>query len=219
MKRFDCEQRSPEWYALRRGIPTASEFHRIITPVQGQLSKQCDSYIYELIGALVDPNGASDESGFDNGHMERGRQLEPEARGWFSLSLDVDIKQVGFCLSDCGRWGCSPDGWYVDAATSLPHGLEIKVPKTSTHAAWLHAGGLPDSYKCQVHGGMVVTGLSRWSFLSYQPNSVALPPLLVQVERDEFTDKLSRALEQFSNRFQEVADRLGISLPEPVHGK
>ena len=36
MKRFDCEQGSPEWFALRRGVPTASEFHRIITPVQAQ---------------------------------------------------------------------------------------------------------------------------------------------------------------------------------------
>jgi len=65
---------------------------------------------------------------------------------------------------------------------------------------------------------MVVTGLSRWSFLSYQPRSVALPPLLVQVERDEFTDKLSRALENLSDRFQEVADRLGVSLLQPVIG-
>jgi hypothetical protein len=218
MKRFDCEQRSPEWFALRRGIPTASEFHRIITPVQGQLSKQCDSSIYDLIGALVDPSGACDESGYENGHMERGRHLEPEARGWLSLSLDMDIEQLGFCLSDCGRWGCSPDGLFVDTATGLHHGLEIKVPKPSTHAAWLHAGGLPDSCKCQVHGGMAVTGRSRWTFLSYQPRTVGLPPLVVQIERNDFTDKLAAALEQFWDRYRDVASELGVSIDKLAVG-
>src|SRR5262245_12527835 len=104
MKRFDCQQGSPEWFALRRGIPTASEFHRIITPIRAQLSKQCDSYIYDLIGALADSSWTFIDTGIENGHMERGRQLEPEARGWLSMTLDVDIEQVGFCLSDCERW-------------------------------------------------------------------------------------------------------------------
>jgi YqaJ-like viral recombinase domain len=207
MKRFDCEQGSAEWFALRRGVPTASEFHRIITPVQAQLSKSCDSYIFDLIGELADPTGVCSMPVFENGHMERGRQLEPEARGWLSMTLDMDIEQVGFCLSDCGRWGCSPDGMIGDNC-----GLEIKVPKPSTHAAWLHGDGLPESCKCQVHGGMAVTGLSRWSFLSYQPRAVAMPPLLVHVERDDFTDKLAAALEQFWKRYREVAGDLGVSL-------
>jgi hypothetical protein len=126
------------------------------------------------------------------------------------MTLDVDIEQVGFIISDCGRFGCSPDGMIGGDC-----GLEIKVPKPSTHASWLHAGGLPESCKCQVHGGLAVTGLSRWSFLSYQPHTVALPPLMVHVERDGFTDKLAAALEQFWGRFREVAGQLGVTL----HGK
>jgi hypothetical protein len=170
-------------------------------------------YIFDLIGALADPSGMCAENAFENGHMERGRQLEPEALGWLSMTLDVDIEQIGFIISDCGRFGCSPDGMIGGNC-----GLEIKVPKPSTHASWLHEGGLPESCKCQVHGGMAVSGLSRWSFLSYQPRAIALPPLVVHVERDDFTDKLMAALEGFWDRYQKVAGQLGVSLDRLATG-
>jgi hypothetical protein len=40
MKIHNCTQGTEEWRKLRAGIPTASEFHKIITPKTGQLSKQ-----------------------------------------------------------------------------------------------------------------------------------------------------------------------------------
>jgi hypothetical protein len=62
-------------------------------------------------------------------------------------------------------------------------------------------GGLPDEHKVQVHGGLVVTGYESWDFMSYHPG---LPPLLVRVTPDEFTEKLRVVLEQFAARLAEV---------------
>ena len=47
---FDFAQYSPEWWNVRRGIPTASEFDRILTPATGKPSKSADGYACQLIG-------------------------------------------------------------------------------------------------------------------------------------------------------------------------
>src|SRR5512142_2020977 len=49
MKIHDVAQRSPEWHALRLGKPTASEFHKIITPKTGKLSSQARKFACRLI--------------------------------------------------------------------------------------------------------------------------------------------------------------------------
>ena len=47
----------------------------------------------------------------------------------------------------------------------------------------------------QVHGGMAVTGLPFWYFMSYYPG---LPPFIVKVERDDaFISKLKTELDVF----------------------
>jgi hypothetical protein len=47
-KIYRCEQGSMDWYRLRMGIPTASQFHKIVTP-GGKLSEQRHAYMYRLI--------------------------------------------------------------------------------------------------------------------------------------------------------------------------
>jgi len=54
----DLEQRTEEWYSVRRGLPTASEFGRIVTPVNGDYSASARKYALELIGEMAgDPDG------------------------------------------------------------------------------------------------------------------------------------------------------------------
>jgi hypothetical protein len=53
MKIIDCVQNSDEWIAARLGIPTASEFHRIITAVKGDLSKSARKYAAGLVAETL----------------------------------------------------------------------------------------------------------------------------------------------------------------------
>jgi len=197
MKIIACEQGSPEWFLARRGIPTASCFDRILTPKQCKPSAQAEEYIAELIGDLYNPGVPDRAENFTTRAMQNGIDLEPEARRWYEMHVDQDVQRVGFVVSDCGRWGCSPDGLVGEDGL-----LELKCPMLKTQVKYLLAGTLPDEYRCQVHGQLIVTGRKWVDFASYA--SARLQPLLIRVEPDAFTDKLRTALEAFSERYAEV---------------
>jgi hypothetical protein len=195
---LDCVQGSPEWVAARRGIPTASEFGRIITPKTGKLAAASEAYIAELIDELVRPDAERGFSG--NRHTERGKALEPEARDWYAFSADGDVRQVGLCLTDDRMAGCSPD-----ALVGEDGGCEIKSPDGPAHVRYLLAGVLPDEYKAQVHGCMWVTGRAQWHFVSWCP---PYRPLLVRVDRDGYTDLLGQAVGEFCAELARARDQI-----------
>jgi hypothetical protein len=185
------DQHSPEWYGARLGLPTASEFGKLITPKRGDLSASADDYIDELIDELVRPDAERGWGG--NRHTDRGNELEPDARAWYELQADEEVNRVGLILSDDRRAGCSPDS-LVGAIKAPLGGLEIKCPDGPTHVGYLRRGTLPDKYKPQVHGSLVITGLPWWDFLSYCPG---YRRLLVRVYPDAYTDKVRAALTKF----------------------
>ena len=110
---------------------------------------------------------------FQTPWMERGTEMEEEARNWYVFESGREVEQVGFVMGDGA--GCSPDGLCED------RGIEVKCPKPATHVGYLLKGKLPTTYIPQVQGSMWVCELDQWDFISYCPG---LPPLLVTVERD-----------------------------------
>lgn len=202
MKRFTFAQYSPEWWTVRRGVPTASEFGNILTPKTGKPSASAHPYICQLIGdRLRDDYGQEDE--YVSAAMKNGTLMEPEARDFYQFHTGRKVEQVGFCLTDDGRFGCSPDAM----------GLELKCPLAKTHVGYLLAGELPDEYRPQVHGSMIVTGEDSWDFMSYCPG---LPPFIITVERDNYTAVLADALEAFWAMYQAAWGKVSTMLPEPV---
>lgn len=200
MKAFDCDQYSPEWWRLRRGVPTASEFGRILTPKTMKLASAADDYVCELVGDIACLS--SDYAAFrpTSKAMDAGTLTEPEARRYYEMETGQDVQQVGFCMTDDERFGCSPDGLVGEDG-----GLELKCPLLKTQAAYLMDGGLPAEYRAQVHGCLIITGRAWWDFLSYAPG---LDPLLIRVTPDEYTLALRGALEIFWVRFQEAKAKL-----------
>lgn len=197
---FDCLQYSPEWWVVRRGIPTASNFGRIMTPKKMELSSQADDYIAELIADRVQLAAPVTMDHPMSRDMANGMNMEPEARRWYAMKADVDVRQVGFCLTADGRFGCSPDG-----LIGTDGGLELKCPAHKTQVKYLLAGTLPEEYKCQVHGSLIVTGRAYWDFVSYCPG---LAPLWLRIEPDGFTAKLRSALDQFHGRYMALLKRV-----------
>ena len=45
----DCRQYTDSWWNVRRGVPTASEATRIVTPAKWQVSSQAEAYACELV--------------------------------------------------------------------------------------------------------------------------------------------------------------------------
>ena len=192
MRIFNHDQRSPEWFAIRGTLPTASRFKEIMT-TKGEPSKQQDRYANELVANwLMGEAGYTEGNELNSPWVDRGVELEDEARLFYSLKTDRDVENVGFCLHDSGKFGCSPDGLVTTG------GLEIKCPAHFTHVDYLLRGKLPSAYFCQVQGSMLVTDCDWWDFLSYHPS---MEPLLLRVFRDEkFLDKLIVALFEFNEK-------------------
>lgn len=202
MREIECVQGEPAWWEARRGIPTASNFDRIITAKMGKLSAGSADYVAELIAErlCLTPNFFTDRP--QTKDMEHGTNSEPEARRFLELERGYEVRQVGFCLADDGRFGCSPDG-LMD-----PDGAaEIKCPKLKTQVKYLMAGPtLPDEYRPQVHGQLIVTGRKWVEFLSYSPGTDAL---MVRVVPDAYTVELRVCLELFHEQLQAAWKKIG----------
>jgi putative phage-type endonuclease len=194
----DFEQLSPEWFAARCGIPSASKFSDIVTS-KGDPSKSAERYLYQLAGERI--TGAKVET-YMNDAMKRGVELEGEARTLFEMIHGVEVRQVGLVYRDEQKqYSCSPDG-----IVGYDDGLEIKCPLIHTHVAYLLKGTLPVEYVQQVQGSMLITGFNVWWFMSYFPG---LPPLILRIKRDEkFIAKLEAALDSFCTELAMVVGKL-----------
>lgn len=202
MKVFDSfPQKSPQWWSVRKSIPTSSQFHRIMSAVAMKPSTSQMPYIDELLSEKYSDQYQLNDS-YVSKDMQNGIDCEPAARAWYAFENDVEVREVGFCLSDCGRYGCSPDGLIGDEGM-----IEIKCPKLETHIRYLREGGLPNDYKCQVHGSLIVTGLKWCDFISYSPSD-ELDHLVVRVTPNEFTDALREELEKFLGKYETAKQKI-----------
>lgn len=204
MRILECDQYSPEWWRTRSGLPTASGGDRLLTAT-GKPSASADAYMAELIDELVRPldlrsDEERDASFRGNRHTERGNALEPCARDWHALVTGMRSRQVGMILRDDGLAACSPDSLIGDRG-----GLEIKAPEGKKHALWVIGGKLPDEHKQQVHFSLAVSGLDFWDFVSYCPGYV---PFHVRVKPDEYTQAMTKAIDDFVTRMEKTKQLL-----------
>lgn len=187
---LDCEQGSEEWLAARLGIPTATGFENIVTAT-GKKSASYIKYMAELIEESILGGGDTFKSGF----MERGNQLEPQARAAYEFLTGNDVIQVGgVYLNEDREVMVSPDG----LIPSLKKGLEIKCTKMSTHIRYLLEGGVPAEYVIQVQANLWVTGYETWDFVSYCPEYQKQTLYLFTAARDE---KLMKAFDEHIPQF------------------
>lgn len=173
-------QGSDEWYEMRRGILTASEMHKIITPTLKVASNDKERrHLYELlaqrISGYVEPTYVGDA-------MLRGREDEIEARDRYSKEY-APVKEVGFVTND--KWGFtigySPDG-VIDGdeglleAKSRNQALQIEALIEFAAADKIH----PD-FVLQAQTGLLVSERSWMDHISY---SSGLPMVTIRVYPD-----------------------------------
>ena len=198
MIRLDMPQGSKAWYDARVGIPTASQFHRIITPKTMKLSESATGYLHELVAEylLGEPLVSEETTVF----VHRGIQLEASARRFYEMEQEVDVDQVGLLLRDDRRAGCSPDGLVNPSG-----GVEIKCPSAAVHVGYL-LDWEGAKYKAQIQGTLWIAEREWWDFFSYNPSR---PPVIVRCYRDEpFITALAAAVEQFCDRVDAAKDEL-----------
>jgi hypothetical protein len=198
-------QGSPEWLQARLGIPTASEFHRILTP-GGKASTQSEAYMHRCLAEWV--IGVPIEGEYESQWMIRGHELEEQAVKAYEFATDSETEIVGFVTNDAGTAGASPD-----RLVGKNGGLELKCPSPQVQVGYLLAKSVDEKYKPQVQGNLWLTERDWWDISAYCPG---FPASIIRVERDEkYIRSLAAALDTFTACLEEskaiLVQRYGVN--------
>lgn len=190
---FNCEQGTPEWYAARAGIPTASEFDTVMAKGRGGGdSKTRRTYMLKLIGERLTHEPMEN---YSNVHMERGKAMEAEARDLYQMIAELECQQVGFLRR--GDAGCSPD-----SLVGTDGMLEIKTKLPHLQLDCILYDELPSEHRAQCQGQLWIAEREWVDFVSYWPG---LPLFAKRVFRDEdYIKRLAEAVRVFNAEMEEM---------------
>ena len=148
------EQKSEQWYEMRRNLITASDFAQALG--QGKFGTQAD--IFKKKVRPEDESGAS----FSNPFFQWGNMFEPVANDVYSMiHSDVRIHEFGLLPHPTKSFfGASPDG-----ITDYGVMVEIKCPPKRK----IEVGGqVPLQYYYQIQGQLEVCGLTECDYFECQ---------------------------------------------------
>lgn len=197
MQILDIEQGTDAWSHARVGIPTASEFSTVMAKGRsGGDSKTRRTYMHKLAGEII--TGKPME-GFSNAHMERGHEMEPDARRLYEFEEDAEAVQVGFIRN--GRRGCSPDSLIGDNGM-----LEIKTKLPHLMIECILRDEFPPEHKAQCQGALLVAEREWIDIAVYWPG---FPLFTKRAFRDApYLVELSQAIDQFNEELDEVVEKV-----------
>jgi putative phage-type endonuclease len=159
-------QQTPEWYDLRQRYPlTASNAQAI-----GNNGKGLETLVWEK---LSERYSIAEKEQITSKDLDRGNELEPQAREIYQLETGNEVVQVGFVTDDeiSPVGGASPDGLVNDdglfetkAFADTKHFKAIvDFKKTGTFE-------IESQYQWQMQMQMLFTGRSWCDFAPYNPN-------------------------------------------------
>jgi hypothetical protein len=201
----DVAQYSQAYDHLKLGIPTSSNFHKIITP-QGKSSKQWREYACVLIAERILQRRIEF---YNSPAMERGLIVEGEAADWYEFDQDVTVERVGFITDDDHTVGCSPDRLVGEEGL-----LEIKAPLPQTQIEYWLSGEINERFRPQLQGQLYVSQRSWVDLLCWHD---VLPKIVTRVESDEkFIKALDRELRMFNFFIERVMEKIRATYEVPM---
>jgi len=206
------EQGTTRWHQLRYGVVSASKFGNVVAadkegkPRLVKPKGLVSPYALELACARL-THGVVLGDGYTSKEMERGNELEPQARQEYEL-MNEPVDEWAFIYRDeAKRIGCSPDGTIGDDG-----GLEIKCPFVKRLMEMSFGGERVDkAHLPQIQGCMWVTKRSWWDYKVYCPERDGnFPSWTVRVERDpDWMAAFDEHIVGFNEKVDEIADWRG----------
>lgn len=162
MEIFNFEQKSPEWYAIRKGKMTASNGTAI-----GNHKKGLETYVRKIVAEYF--SKGTGEDSYISPAMQRGNELEQEARTIYEMETGNTVNEVGFIKYN-DFVGCSPDGLVGDEG-----GVEFKCLNDLSSFDLIVADELTSKYVesdylWQIQMNLLITGRKWWDYAVYNPN-------------------------------------------------
>lgn len=194
---FNCDQGTEEWHLCRAGIPTASMFATVMASGRGggpSLTRA--KYMRQLAGEVIT---GKPMVGYSNSHMERGHEMEPEARDLYAFATDTAPEQVGFIRN--GQKGCSPDSLIGENGM-----LEIKTKLPDLLIECWERDDFPPEHKAQCQGALWIAEREWIDLVVYWPG---MPVFIQRAYRDEaYIADMSSAINQFNDELSALVERV-----------
>lgn len=201
----ECAQRSDEWYELRKGKFTASDFGDLMPSSRqkpDEWNKTQMGIIYRVAAERM--TGEAISGGFVSQAMQHGIDTEEEARFAYELETGAEVRQGGFIELD--EWiGCSPDGLVGEDG-----GLEIKCPNSDTHLRYLYnPADLKEDYYWQCVGAMLCSGREWWDLFSFDSrfNNETKQSIKYRIERS--ASSIAQLIERLDFAVKKVKEITG----------
>lgn len=189
-------QGSDEWLSSRRGLITASEMSKFLTPTL-KIADNADTrmQVFELaaqrISCFTEPTYFGDE-------MLRGVSDEPIARQLYHENF-ASVTECGFITNNDHGFtiGYSPDGLVGDNGL-----IEIKSRRQKFTIQTIYEGKIPKEHMLQVQTGLLVTGRKWCDFITYHGG---LPMMPIRVDPDPAVhEAIIEACAAFESKIAEV---------------
>lgn len=181
----EIEQNTPEWDAIRAGKWSASNAAVIMG---GLDTSGLDSLIKTVAWERV--FGPANEPRYKSSAMDRGHEVEPDAREWAAFNADAVIEQVGFIEhGETPHVGWSPDGLY----NKRRRGIEAKCPLHKAFMDMLRTGKVPAEYRWQVRWACWVGKLDGLDFVGYHPSAggLCVPVEVTNAECEQMAERVA----------------------------
>lgn len=197
------EQGGEAWHQLRLGMPTASVFGAVMAKGKdGGESLDRRALLYRLAGEVLSGEKMED---YANKYMQRGKDMEPEAREQYAFGRRVELRQVGFVRRSRPRGkfvGCSPD-----SLVGEKRGLEVKTMAPHLMIELIHSGRVPVEHRAQIQGTCWVAGLDVVDLMIFY-RGMPVTPTFEFVRDEAYIALLAEQVEIFQWELDKIVERV-----------
>lgn len=189
----DLIQGSDEWLKVRLGRFGGTDAQAVSTAGKG-----LETLVFEKVGEII--TGRLKDS-YKNADMERGNELEAQARFAYEMKTGNTVTTVGYVeLSE--YVGVSPDGLVGDEGL-----VEIKCPTDANFIKFLVERKPDSKYIWQMQHQMLVTDRKWCDFVIFNDNLNRIE--ITRIKRDEEKiKKLEIGLESGIKKIEDILNKI-----------
>jgi len=201
------EQNTPEWHDLRVGSIGASNIADATAKGKGKaMSAGKRNTIARMVAERMSGKYADVSNGFKSYAMERGSEMEDQARAAYEFLKDCTVRTCGlFTHPTIVGTHASPDGVVVENGQDVGE-VEIKCPMPAAHLETLLKKEVPSQYKKQIQWQLECAGFDWCDYVSFSPDFPSgIDMIVIRVYRDdELISSMSEEVVQINAEVTEV---------------